>query len=221
MPAKVLRLIAGVLITPVTIGYAVAFYEQLMAIQQVRAPELSLLFGITAYLAVHVLAAPPTRAYVFGHELVHATATWVSGGEVKGFHAGAKKGAVKTDKVTAFIALAPYLVPVYSIVWALFYGAAGLLWDMKPWTAWFFFGLGATLAFHLVFTVTVLKEKQPDLEVAGPVISLNLITWGNITFVIGVMSLMIQEVRFWPYLTAGFQHTHLIYRFLLKQLFAI
>ncbi len=221
MLTKIFRFLLGVLLVPLTIGYAIAFYEQLMLIHQIRTPELFVLLGITAYLAFHVLVVVPSKAYVFGHEMMHATATWVSGGQVKGFKVGSKSGSVKTNKVTGFTALAPYLIPIYSILWALFYGAAGLFTDVRPFIQWFFFGLGVTLTFHLVFTVTALKEKQTDLEVLGPLVSLNIITWGNITFVIGVMSLMIAEVQFWPYLAGGFQHTREIYLQIYHQLFSM
>ncbi len=136
MIAKMIRFCLGLFFVPVVMGYTLAFSDQLLEIHHVHAPEVVFLLGVTAYLAFHALVAAPTRAYVFGHELMHAAATWISGGQVKGFKAGSKKGSVKTNKVTAFIALAPYLVPVYAILWALVYGVASLFWDVKPWIGW-------------------------------------------------------------------------------------
>jgi len=219
MITKALQWCLGALFVPVAMGYSFAFYEQLIGIQEIRAANLSFLLGVTAYLAFHAWVSVPARAYVFGHEITHAAATWLSGGQVKGFKAGAKKGSVTTDRVTALIALAPYLVPVYSILWAFLYGVAGLFWSVGPWLPWFCFGLGATLAFHLTFTVNVLKEKQPDLEVAGPLLSLGLILWANVTLVVGVMSLLIPQVRFGYYLTDGCHHTRALYQAVFIQLF--
>lgn len=219
MLGRILRFSGGILLLPLCIGYSVSFYEQLMVPRRLDQPEVSLLLGITAYLAVHVFFGAPTRAYVFGHELTHATATWISGGQVKGFKASAKKGAVVTNKVTGFIALAPYMIPVYAVLVALVYGAVGLFRDMRPGIHGFLFGLGASLAFHLVFTVESLKQKQPDLEVLGPLLSLGIIFCANLTCVIGVMSLVVREVGFVPYLTAGFQHSADLYRGIFTQLF--
>ena len=221
MPGKIFRLVLGVLFIPVVIGYGYSFAEQMMAIRHVREPEAAFLLGVTAYLAFHVLILVPTRAYVFGHELMHAGAAWFSGGKVKGFKAGSKKGSVKTDKVTHFIALAPYLVPVYAILWAFLYGLAGLFWKIGYWSRWFFFGLGVALTFHLVFTVIALKEKQSDLEITGPVLALGLIAWANVTLVAGVISLMIPEVRFLSYLVDGFRQTHAVYQAIFTQLFGV
>jgi len=219
MIAKIVRALFGILLIPAAIGYSFAFYEQLLSPRRVGQPEVALLLGITAYLAIHVLFGAPNRAYVFGHELTHATATWVSGGEVKGFKAGAKKGAVVTNKITGFIALAPYMIPVYAILVALAYGIAGFFWDVRPWIHGFLFGLGASLAFHLVFTVEALKQKQTDLDVLGPVLSLGIIYFANISFVIGIMSLVAPEVHFWNYLTSGWHGSLDLYRRIFTQLF--
>lgn len=219
MISKAIRLLGGILLIPVCIGYSFSFYQHLLSIRRVSEAEVVLLLGITAYLAFHVLIGSPSRAYVFGHELTHATAAWVSGGEVKGFKAGAKKGSVAVNKITSFIALAPYLLPVYAILLTIAYGVAGLFWDMRPWVYGFLFGLGICLAFHMVFTVEALKQKQSDLEIAGPWISLALIFWANLTLVLGVMSLIVPEVKFLSYLGDGLRETGELYRRIFIQLF--
>ncbi len=212
MLSKALRPCIGVLFIPVCVGYSLAFYQHLVQLRQIGEPEIALLLGITAYLAFHALAGAPSRAYVFEHELTHAAAAWMSGGKVKGFKAGAKKGSVSVNRVSAFIALAPYLIPVYAILWTLLFAVAGFFVDLQPWGRWFFFGLGAALAFHLVFTVEALKQKQSDLEIAGPILSLGIIYWANVTLVLGVTSLMVSEVRFWAYLADGVRHTADLYQ---------
>ncbi len=219
MILRLLRLSFGILLLPVVFGYAVAFYEQLVAIHEVKDPHLALLFGMTSYLGFHLLIMAPTRLYIFGHELMHTIATWISGGKVKGFKVGKKKGSVKTDRVNPVIALAPYVVPVYSILLGLLYGIAGFFWDTSPWTWWFLFVLGLTLTFHLVFTIVVLREEQTDLHVVGPLLSLVLIVWFNMTLVIGAVSLVIPEVHFGSYLMKGFDQTQAVYQEIFYQLF--
>lgn len=204
MLAKGLRLLAGIALIPVVIGYSAAFAEQLLQVKRIDSAEVIFLLGVTAYLAFHALITAPSRAYVLGHELTHAAATWVSGGAVKG---------------TAFIALAPHMIPVYALLWTAAYGAAGLFWDVRSWLKLFLFGLGVTLTFHLVFTVNVLKEKQSDLEVMGPLLALGIIVLANVTLVSGVLSMVIPDVRFGPYLAGGFQRTQEIYQAIATQLF--
>lgn len=219
MFVRILRTCAGLFLLPACAGYSFAFYEQLLSPRRVGQPEVALLLGITAYLALHVLFGAPSRVYVFGHELTHATATWVSGGQVKGFKAGAKQGSVVTNKVTGFIALAPYMIPVYAILIALAYGIAGFFWDVRPYVSWFLFGLGMSLAFHLVFTVDALKQKQSDLDVLGPILSVGLIYWANISCVLGIMSLVANEIHFGAYMTEGWRASLDLYRDIFTQVF--
>lgn len=219
MLATIVRWILGILLLPTDLGFAVAFAGQLAQIRRVDSAPLLFLLGVTGYLAFHVLIAAPNRAYVFGHELTHAAAAWVSGGQVKGFKVGANKGSVATNKITAFIALAPYFIPVYAVLWAAGYGVASFFWDVRPWGGLFFFGLGATLTFHLVFTVNVLKIKQSDIQLVGPVLALALIVLANLTVIAGVMALLAPEARFGSYLAQGFQHSKQFYQAIIGQLF--
>jgi len=219
MLAKAVRIFLGLLLIPVEIGYALSFSEQLMAIRQMQASGLYFLLGVTAYLAFHVLVAAPMKLYVFGHELIHAAAAWISGGKVKGFKVNAKSGSVTTDRLTAFVALAPYLVPVYAILWSVGFGLAGLFGKTASWIWLFFFGLGVWLTFHLAFTVIVLKQKQPDLEVVGPLLALGLIFLGNLTLVLGTMNWVVPEIQFRSYLSEGLRHSWAVYRAIFTQLF--
>lgn len=214
-----LRIVLGILLVPVVIGYGTAFYEQLLHIRQIQTPELNLLFGVTAYLAFHVLVGVPTRIYVFGHELMHAAVAWISGGKIKGFKVGKSQGAVATNRITAFVALAPYAVPLYAVLWALGYGLAQLFWKDLGWSNTFFFVLGVTLTFHLVFTVEVLKQKQTDLEITGPLLGLGLIVWFNLVLIVAALSLVVDGVRFLPYLAGGSHQSKAIFQGILQQLF--
>src|SRR3977135_2329591 len=72
--------------------------------------------GVFSYFAFQWAFFRPIRTYVFGHELTHAIATWMSGGKVKHFHVSKKGGHVKVSKSNAFIALAPYIIPLYSLL---------------------------------------------------------------------------------------------------------
>lgn len=208
MLAKALRLVGGILLVPVCVGYSRAFYGQLAAAQQSGDPAVAILMGITAYLAYHVLVSPPARMYALGHEITQATTSWVSGGEAKGAKAPAGP-----------IALARYLVPVWAVVWALAFGAAGFFWKTAGWMPFFFFGLGAALALHLVFTVDTLKQKQSKLEAVGPVLSLAVILWASLAWIVGILAITVPEVRFGGYLAEGFRESRGLYQAIFTQLF--
>ncbi|MBI3552312.1 MAG: hypothetical protein HY077_07320 [Elusimicrobia bacterium] len=111
------------------------------------------------------------RLYVFGHELTHAMAAWSVGGKVLGFKVGEAGGHVDLSQTSAFIALAPYCVPIYTV--GVIIGYRLLLW-LKPPSGnhgIFLILVGLTLAFHGLKTFEVLWDnRQPDLAQAGGVV---------------------------------------------------
>jgi hypothetical protein len=114
--------------------------------------------------------AVSTRAYVLGHEVTHALAAWAMGGKVHGIHVGESGGHVDLSHSNAFIALAPYCFPIYSLLVVVGYRL--LLW-IAPGAGHsgqelFLLLMGATLSFHLLKTFESLWDrKQPDLAAAG------------------------------------------------------
>ena len=109
-----------------------------------------------------------SRVYVFGHELTHALAAWSVGAKVLGFKVGEEGGHVDLSHSNAYIALAPYCLPIYTIF--VVAGYRILLWqNPRAGGKEIFLGLlGLTLSFHLIKTVEVIwQRKQPDLVAAG------------------------------------------------------
>lgn len=131
--------------------------------------------------------------YVLGHELTHALAAWALGGSVYGIKVGEDGGHVDLSHSNAFIALAPYCVPLY--VCAVAFGYRIVLW-LRPAFAGeaLFLGLmGAALAFHLLLTWDALTETvQPDLKAAGGVV----FSWAVIAAVNGAVVLVLLKALF-------------------------
>ena len=137
--------------------------------------------GFLAYPVFHWAALRPSRLYVFGHELTHALAAVLSGEQVKKFEVGKEGGHVEVSAVSPFIALAPYCVPLYTLLWI---GAWRLFTVLGPGARYhsvFLAGIGLSLSFHLCYTLSALVgQKQPDLAKAGGVVfSLSLIALAN------------------------------------------
>lgn len=57
----------------------------------------------------------PRGIYVLGHELSHALAVWFSGGRVHSLQVAEKGGRVVSDRTSAWITLAPYILPLYPL----------------------------------------------------------------------------------------------------------
>ncbi|MEK7858716.1 MAG: hypothetical protein AAB320_06195 [Elusimicrobiota bacterium] len=133
------------------------------------------------------------RLYVFGHELTHALAAWSIGAKVHAFHVGEEGGHVDLSHSNAFIALAPYCAPIYTLLVVVGYRL--LLWLRPGWAGQtgFLVLMGLTLAFHFLLTFECLWDrKQPDLAAGGGVIfSLALIVLAN-----GLVVLLVAKTLF-------------------------
>lgn len=139
-----------------------------------------LLGGALACLALHATGRGK-RLYVAAHELTHALAAVLVGVRVRKISVGRKGGYVLTDSTNAFISLAPYFLPFYTLAVSAAYWTAACFRPLAPYRPWFLAAAGFTLAFHLLHTADILTGPvQSDLRKAGgPLFSLPLLVLLN------------------------------------------
>ena len=131
--------------------------------------------GAAAYGLLQTFFFKPVGLYVFGHELSHALAAFLSGCEVKSFSASPKGGEVILNRSNVWVALAPYFLPLYTLVVAGVFGLVNVYAGFRSPPAGWGFAVGFTLSFHVFLTVHALRQRQPDLKEAGTPLSLVLI----------------------------------------------
>ena len=188
---KLKRYVLAVLLLPVCYGMTVALWEVLRHFKDVPEGSFYFVAGIGSYLAFQWVFFRPIRTYVFGHELSHALAAWMSGAEVKRFHVSKKGGSVTVSKSNVFVALAPYILPLYALILMAVYFAASYFYPvLRSYGRIFLWLLGGTLGFHMALTAYALKMDQPDLKATGKFLSAVIIYLGNtvaIVFLLGIL----------------------------------
>jgi hypothetical protein len=106
--------------------------------------------------------------YVLGHEFTHVLAAWSLGAEAHGMEVRSDGGHVDLSRSGAFISLAPYCVPIYTVLVVIGYRLLQWLAPGRLGMGGFLALMGATLAWHLFLTVECLwQRRQPDLAAAG------------------------------------------------------
>ena len=147
---------------------------------------LVFLGGGAVYLLVHFYIYNFSRPYVAAHEFTHAVVALFFGYKVKGMKINKDSGSVKLDNYNAAVALAPYVLPFYFLIFAavvliLFYNGYDSLLYKNIYAA----VLGFLFVFHVFHTVkTLVETKQPDLKMAGGAFfSLICILFFNLVFV--------------------------------------
>ena len=126
--------------------------------------------------------------YVFGHEFTHVLAAWSIGAEVHGMEVRSDGGHVDLSRSGAFISLAPYCVPIYTVLVVVGYRLLQWLAPDRLGLGGFLALMGATLAGHLFMTAECLwQRRQPDLAAAGGMVfSLAVIALCNGLLVMGL-----------------------------------
>jgi hypothetical protein len=191
MVKKLKRYTLGVLLLPLCYGMAVGFWAILRPFRSVPEGSFYFMAGIFSYLAFQWVFFRPIRTYVFGHELSHALAAWMSGAKVKHFHVSKKGGSVTVTKSNFFVALAPYMLPLYALLFMAAYFILSYFYPiLKNYWRLFLWLLGGTMGFHMALTAYALKMDQPDLKATGKFLSAVIIYIGNtvaIVFLLGVL----------------------------------
>ena len=126
--------------------------------------------------------------------MTHIAAALSCGAVIYNWHVGKDGGWVDTNKSNTFISLSPYLVPFYTVIVLLAFGIAGLFTDLShvealhvgstsiPFNASkiLHYLVGITWAFHLSYTLAVMREEQGDLVRNGQFFSVWLIALANL-----------------------------------------
>ncbi|PCI40015.1 MAG: hypothetical protein COB53_02220 [Elusimicrobia bacterium] len=184
--------VLGLVLIPTAVAAALAAAHTLFSL---AASVTYFSAGFGAVLFAHMVGVlRGERAYVFAHELTHAAAAWFQGGKVLAFVVKADSGHVDLSKMNAFIALAPYWIPLYALATVGVYRLA--IWS-GPWPKqeeFFLAAMGGALAFHFAHTARALwSTHQSDLDHLGITLSLSLIALLNAGVLLGALKCLFPQ----------------------------
>ena len=183
-----IKFLAGILSVPIAFAVSISFYNNVILIKELAGSLNFFLWGIAAYVVIHLLFYKPTYLYVLGHEAVHAGMAWIFGGKIKGFKVSGEGGSVATDKSNFVIELGPYFVPIYAIIITAVYFVISSSYNINGRT--FVFLIGFALAFHLISTIEIMKIRQPDIVKSGYFFSIMLVYVLNIVVISVIFGLL-------------------------------
>ena len=216
---KHVRFALAVILVPLVIALSWNFFNLLLSLgQKVSENVLPFWVGLGSYFLFQAVLSRPVRTYVFGHELTHALVGLCCGAKLKSFKVSASGGSVVLSKTNILIALAPYFLPLYTLIIFFAYWAAGKFWGVEGFYPYFLFLVGFSLSFHLSLTWWALALGQSDLKVFGVFFSAVLILLVNFI----VLSLLFRmlfpgQVGIRGYYSDSFSKMILIWTILLTQ----
>jgi hypothetical protein len=190
---KIFILLIGAALLPLTITVSKAFYCQLSGISVFESKnQMYFLYGVAAYIVLHLFFFKLNYVYNFGHEVIHVIPTWLS-----------------------------YFVPIYTVMLCAAYFFISKFNDISQYAPAFIFFIGFTLAMHIVLTVDSLKISQTDLVRTGYLFSLSLIYVINIIVAGFVISLIFTGFSFVDFFMQCYVETKALYLLIFRQLFGV
>ena len=145
---------------------------------------VAVIAGLVAQLAVWKFLPLPVRAYVLGHELTHALWGLLFGARVSKLRVGTSGGSVTLSKSNVWITLAPYFFPFYTFVVIVVALITYAFIRPLPCLPLWMFLVGFTWAFHALFTLETLTQRQPDVKLYGRIFSWVFIFLVNILIIL-------------------------------------
>ena len=134
----VIKFILGVCLLPFVYSITAAFLNEFGVID----PSLQHKFwgGVVTLLVVYLFIWEPASVYSKGHELL----------------------AIVFSFVRPLVNVAPYLIPIYTLVLFIAYLILSLVITSPKLTGYFIFLFGLSIGLHLIFGAKSLRHKKED-----------------------------------------------------------
>lgn len=186
--AGFLRLLIGVLLLPACWALTRVLVDAILLTADstggFSVEAISLLAGIATFSICWMALPHPVRTYVFGHELTHALWGLFFGARPSDVRVSASGGSVRLSKTNLLITLAPYFFPFYTFLVIVAALVTYAFLRPLPFLPLWMFLIGFTWAFHALFTLETLTQRQPDVKLYGRIFSWTFIYLVNVSVVL-------------------------------------
>ena len=186
--ANILRFFVGLALLPACWGLARTLLDAILAAAgsegAFSAETVALLGGVLAFALAWMTLSHPVKTYVLGHELTHALWGLLFGARPSDVRVSADGGSVRLTKSNLLITLAPYFFPFYTFLVIVVALVTSAFIRPLPCLPLWMFMIGFTWAFHVLFTLETLTQRQPDVKLYGRIFSWTFIFIVNVTLVL-------------------------------------
>lgn len=201
VPTRWVKFVFALFLLPICAALTQTFFTAFARVtlsQQLWAGEEFWFFslGVLLWVIAFFGLPKPIILYVFGHELTHALWVWMMGGRVSRFRVGREGGHIVTNRTNFWIALAPYVFPLYSVLVICLYGGLSLFYDVRPYGRLLYALIGITWAFHFTFTCWMIPKNQTDLSDHGTFFSLVVIYLVNLILLCAMLIVAAPQITF-------------------------
>lgn len=193
----VIKFILGLALLPFVFSTSVSFLNQFSLVNKGLQQEFWK--GITCFLVIYLFIWEPARVYNKGHKILELIFNFF-------------KPLVK---------VAPYLLPIYTILVFAFYGIMSLAIS-SPWLLKYtIFLIGFTLILHLTFSAKNIRHKKGDFLKGNYIFGFSFIYIVNLGLVALFLNFIFKEFSFVNFSNSVYSEASAIFQAIFSQLFMV
>lgn len=187
----------GILLLPYVFSFTQSFVLQMGVID--KPSQEYFWYGVITFLIIHLFIWEPAKVYNAGHKILEFIFSFV-------------KPLVK---------VAPYLLPIYTIVLFVTYNI--MSWGNKSadLADCFIFLFGFSITLHLVFSAKTLRSKKDDFLKGNYIFGFSFVYILNLMLVAFCLNIIFDQYSFVGFFNNSFQIASHIFQALFKQLFVV
>ena len=197
---SILKLAFAIIFFPILVAVSLSFSNEI----QKLSPRLvsSFVWGIFAYLVIHLLLYEPAPVYQKGQKITEMVFRFFS----------------------PLVKLASFFLPIFTILVLLAYYL--LVITLKEqfnygYHRYFMFAVSFFMVLHLVFTAASLRNRQADFLKANYFFAMEFIYIINLGIISGMLSLIFKEFSFLSFFNGACEITRNAFLTVVNQLFSV
>ena len=191
----ILKFLVFILFVPVIISSTIGFRNEITQLD--HATLRFFIFGAVGFLVIFLFVAEPQGLYDYGQKLVSHIFSFFE----------------------PLIEVAPFVVPVYSILFLIVYSIASLIFSIERYHGVFIFLFSFSFVMHLVMTAKALKNKGGEFNAADYCFAMSFIYILNIFFISIFLDLVVAGFSFPEFFKATVRVAWEIYVTVFRQFF--
>jgi len=191
------KFILGIFLLPFVYTATVAFLNELNTI------DLGLQHyfwaGVITLVIIHLLVWEPQPVYAKGHKILEVVFSFFQ----------------------PLVKVAPYLLPIYTIVLFCLYLLLSLIIKSPDLLDYFIFFLGFSVSLHLVFSAKTLRSKKSDFLKGNYIFGFSLVYLLNLGIICFFFSLIFDKFSFVNFSNQAYEFAKDIFKAVFSQLFVV
>ena len=195
--ADIIKLILGICLLPFVYSSAKSFLIQISNVN--NSLQNCFWTGVLTLILIHLFIWEPAAIYNGGHKLLEIVFNFFQ----------------------PLVKVAPYLLPIYTIVAFIVYGLLSLFIKENWLIQYAMFIFGLSIALHLIFASRTLRSKKGDILMSNYIFGFSFIFIINLGLLSFLLSLMLNDYSFIKYSNYTYSLAVEIFRAFFSQLFLV